>query len=241
MGCSDCEEDRQALRQEREDISGLPLTGDGDEQLAVDSPSACATVYVGVDTRPIGIVRVNLFAELFGVRQLVASAFAPSGFKGVAIVVTGMQVDGWHVTFQATNPTMNVKAGIQAGRGCSGFSVFVPPGLLARNPNPDGSDLGLFARNPAPFNRAQGLQRIDTNVLSGNVSTLVAGERVQGFTVAAMAALDANVAIVDRGGIRPIIVVPAGEQLHDDFDGNLEGPGTITFSNFLSWIVQTVR
>ena len=235
MGC-DC----QPRKQELDQITGLPLRDPGDEHLAIVGPSSCATVFVAVDSLLTGLVRVNLFAELFGVRDLVASAFVPNGFRGVAIVVTGMQVDGWHVTFQATSPLINMKAGLQVGCGCSGFSIEVPPSLLAPE-NTEDIPPELLIRNPMPYTRRQGLFAQYTDALGTlNAVTLRKGERVVGGTMLANG-LGGTVVMTLNGTLWPTVTVPPGAGYEFDDLGNLEGPGTITFANFLSWVVHTVR
>lgn len=229
----------EVRRQEKAEITGLPLGGDGDEHLSVDGPSGCATVYVAVNERPSGLVRVNLWAALFGSRALVASAFVPSGFRGPIITVTGLQVDGWHVTFQGSPADLRLKSGIQAGEGCSGFAVGVPPRFQCA---PGGTPAAMTALNPAPWTREQGLWTLHTDEAGANAdANLVAGERVTGITMIASAAADGTIDIDACGGARPLITVPAGSAYELDPGGNLHGPGTITFTDFQAWTVQTLR
>lgn len=237
------EPDDRTMRKEREGINNLSLR-DSQEVLAVDGPANCATVYVAVDPQVPGVYRVDLVAELFGVRNLIASAFVEGGFMGPCINVTGFNVDGWHVEMRAAVEAankMNVRAGIQAGRGCSGFAVIVPPSLLCP---PGGTPAELLTPPPAPWTREAGLWNVHTNVTEGVDATLVAGERVHGITVFAAGVPgdpDATISISLCGGQQQIIEVPAGTSFSLDPNGNLEGPGTITFANFLAWTVQTVR
>lgn len=246
MGCSACDDDPAlkggGLRQQADRIVGLPLEFPGDEKLAVDSPASCCTVYVAVNRTPgleAAIVRVNLIADLFGTRELVASAFLPQGFRGPCIVVTGMQVDGWHVQFQATSSRVVLKAGIQAMRGCAGFAIAVPPTLLC--PDPALTPLALLDPNPMPWTPTNGLWGLHTDDDEGVDAELVAGERVLGLTMLADPGADGQIEIDLCGGPRDTIIVPAGSSYELEPGGNLEGPGTITFANFLSWTVHTVR
>lgn len=232
------------VKRELDQISGLPVAGDGDEKLQITGDTACASLFVGVDNQVIGVVRANLWAQLYGVRQLVASAFMVNGFRGLAIDVTGLPCDSWHVTFLASSPRINVKGGLIASCGCSAFSVNVPPSLLCPLPatDPDNpTPLSMLVKNPMPFGGKRGLLNIYSSVVHGNTATLVEGERVLSYTVAAVDDADATIDIALCGGSRETIDVPAGEQFTDDPESNLEGAGTITFSNWLSWVVETVR
>jgi len=121
--------DAAPVKAERDQIVGLPLVTP-DEVLTIDGDFNSATVYAAIDAQTPGVVRVELHAELLGVRRLIASAFVVAGFTGPAISVTGIAVDGWHVMAVASSGAVRLKVGIAARRCCSGFAVFVPPELL---------------------------------------------------------------------------------------------------------------
>lgn len=232
-GCHDPE-----LRQEKDQITGLPLDGDGDEYLAVDSPSGCATVYAAVPRAPIGDVRVNLYAALFGVRELVASAMLAPGFKGACIEATGIQVDGWHVTFNSTNPAQVIRAGIQAGRGCSAFAVNVPQRLQI--PPSIDTPPALYARNVAPQGRLDGLPSVYTEA-GGATVALRSGERVLAIAAKANALLPMTITLILPMDVNQLITVDPGDSYRLEPGGSIGGPGTIDFVNADRFTVYTVR
>jgi hypothetical protein len=121
--------DAAPVKKERDQIIGLPLATP-DEVLTIDGDFNSATVYAAVDQQTPGIVRVDLSAELLGIRRVVASAFVVQGWNGPIITATGIAVDGWHVSAAASSPAVRLKVGISARRCCSGFGVFVPSELL---------------------------------------------------------------------------------------------------------------
>lgn len=240
MGCG-CND--PALRQERDDIGGLSLDGEGEEFLAVDSPSGCATVYVSNPAPSIlggnSDVRVNLYGGLFGVRQHIASALVPGGFKGAVIQATGIQVDGWHVTFNGASSAQRIRAGLQAGRGCSAFAVNVPQRL--QQPPAGDTPPALLRRNLAPLGRTDGLPSVYTEA-GGAVVTLRDGERVLAIAAKADAVLamtiDLSALLLD---VNQLITVDPGDSYRLEPGSSIGGPGPIIFTNAARFTVYTVR
>lgn len=135
-------------RQHQADLHGFPLEFPGteiasipdrdaplDENRQVPShpwdphdlgPYGCVTVYGRVDGKVPGVVRFNLFAELFGVRSLVASAFVGDGEGGVLMTAQGIVADRWSLTGQASSPAIKLRGALISTRGCAHVGVRVP-------------------------------------------------------------------------------------------------------------------
>lgn len=72
------------------------------------------------------LYRVNLFGEVQGFQQHVASCFVRGAQSGLLFSVTGVQVDAWFVYAQALDPRDAIRVSLQASRGCASLSVTVP-------------------------------------------------------------------------------------------------------------------
>ena len=113
------------------------LLANGDDGTTGTTPDddvvTSVSVYVAVPNRGLPTsagVRLNLFAELSGTQQHVASVVCPVGTTGLVMTVTGHTVDSWQVYMQATNPNQDVKISL-AGQACCGApAVKVRPDLL---------------------------------------------------------------------------------------------------------------
>ena len=136
------------MKAHAENVRGLPIDFPGREILSVpfdsDESSTCS-VYVDAPFEGVpAVYRFNLFAELLGIRQHIASAFVqnvPKSFSGLIFSVTGFLVDGWHLYAQAisqggaisaTNAT--IRATMAAKPCCTDPFVRVPEPLLAFPP-----------------------------------------------------------------------------------------------------------
>lgn len=132
------------VRKHVENVRGLPADFPGTEILAIpfdeDESSTCS-VYVSTSFEGTPTVfRLNLFAELLGIRQHIASAFVanvPRGFSGLVMAVTGFLVDGWHLYAQAatsggvSSANATIRATMAARPCCTDPFVRVPEPLLA--------------------------------------------------------------------------------------------------------------
>ena len=223
-------------RAERDQITGLSLTST-DAVLSLDSgddsPESdvlnSATVYVSVDnsggTGPAaGIIRVVLQAEVLGQRQTIASAFVVPGFHGAVINVSGINVDGWHVVMQSTNPLLVCKAAIAAKHCCAGFEVFVPPELL-QIPLDQGAVelqlLALFNPAPTPFGREQGQYFVSSdNSGAAGTFTFLPGSRMTHMLVRA-GGMDASVDLNSPQGLTQTVEIDGGDDIDIFPNGNL--------------------
>jgi hypothetical protein len=88
-------------------------------------------------------LRFNLFADVSGTEQHVASAICPAGTTGEIIVVSGHVADTWHVYVQATRNAQEAKVSIAARPCCAPPMVRVRPDLLGLAFA--GSEVGLGA------------------------------------------------------------------------------------------------
>jgi len=168
------------------EIQGLGIEFPGKPIVSVvEIESACVTAYVDVPSEAAyGVVRWNLFSELEGIRQLLASVWTLPGYSGVIASVTGYVADGFHLEAQTSNPRQPVRGGLIATECCAAPSVVVPSPLQQPPPNtPD----EMLAPNPAPLQAATG--RIRVHAMNdpdpGDVLTLAPGERVLSIHVGA--------------------------------------------------------
>lgn len=145
------------MRAHVENVRGLPIGPfPGREILAIpfdgDESSACS-VYVDAPFEGTpAAYRLNLFTELLGIRQHIASAFVqnvPRPFSGLIITATGFLCDGWHLFAQAVSqggafPIANatIRATMAAKACCTDPFVRVPEPLLSI---PGGEALGAYA------------------------------------------------------------------------------------------------
>lgn len=99
-------------------VSQLPRDFPGVQVCSLDvrdfDDYGCVTLYASVPrTGVAALCRFNLFAELQGVQQHVASAFGVTGFSGLLLSVSGFCADSWHCYAQGTSQTTgNVKVAL---------------------------------------------------------------------------------------------------------------------------------
>lgn len=128
-------------------------------------------------------VRFNLFGDVSGTEQHVASAICPAGTVGEIITVSGHVADTWHVYVQATKNQQTAKIGLAGKPCCASPGVLVRPDLLAPIFAPSELGLGELAWFPMvpwgnEFGAAQTFQVTGTGTL-----TLPAGARVNHWLV----------------------------------------------------------
>lgn len=130
----------------REGVTGLPLEPLIETALSLRADGKTGAydslgVYVAVNpTTPPQVVRVDLVAELRGIRSHIVSAFLPSGFRGPVFAVAGFMADAWHLMASATNPRVVLKAAMQTCE-CSAAG----PGITVA------SELQAFPFNSSPL------------------------------------------------------------------------------------------
>lgn len=141
------------------EVLAIPRSPDQKER---DLNSGQVQIYATVPNQGVaGVVRLNLFAELLGVRQHVASAFVQAGAPpSSVIVVSGHCVDGWHLLAQATSPKLTLRATIGSMKCCAEPRVRVNKDNI--NPPPfAGPELAQFGTQfvdpaMAPWGRENG-------------------------------------------------------------------------------------
>lgn len=116
-------------------VASLSASGANDTLGADDNgPGAVASgvsVYCAVPNTALGGgIRLNLFAELSGTQDHVASVVVPVGFAGLVMTVTGHIVDAWNVYQQSTNPNQSTKLSLAALSCCAEPAVKIRPSLL---------------------------------------------------------------------------------------------------------------
>lgn len=237
-------------KQGRDQFRGLPAEFPGREVICLpkgrelDEEYSCVSVYCAVPARGTtpGFVRVNLFASLLNVRSLIASAIVPVNFNGLAISAAGFLADSYAVYLQATGSDLEGMVALRADTCCATPGVFVPAPL--QNPvNPGGADFAdLIAENPAPFQTETGLYELHTEDSDpGLTVTIAEGQRVLGIAARAEALAVGSIEIDTPTLAAVVIEIEPGESSSIRPNGAMTGPATITFSNVLHFIVETVR
>jgi hypothetical protein len=126
-----------SLRNSVDRVSGIGLEFPGKEILALDSGPCeegigSVTLYGSVPSRGFSaFVRFNIFSELLGNRQHVASVIVPSGVNGELVSISGHIADSWHVTAQASTSRQDVKLAIIGLRCCASPRIRANVALLA--------------------------------------------------------------------------------------------------------------
>jgi hypothetical protein len=124
----------------KEGATGLPLEALTNSILTLRADGkTCAfdsiAVYVGVNPQtPAQVVRVDLMAELRGIKSHIASAFLPSGFRGPVFIASGFMADCWHLYAAATDRRVVVKAAMQSCECASGGPGVQVPAVLQEFP-----------------------------------------------------------------------------------------------------------
>lgn len=237
----------------RDQFRALPLEFPGIETVSLpsraepDQEYSCASVYVATPRRggvAAGLFRVNLFASLFGIRRLVASAFVPLNFTGHVISAAGILADSFDVYVQASDPTIEIFVALRADTCCATPGVLVPVEL--QNPGAGNAPAPEFAtliqENPAPLQVETGLYELrseDTD--PGLTVTIAEGQRVLSVAARASGVAVGTVEIDTQTFAAVDLEIEPGESLAIDPKGALVGPATITFSNVIHFIVETVR
>jgi hypothetical protein len=127
-------------------ISGLGPENPGREVVAIDHEPGMGSVsvYAAHSKRNVGaIVRLSLFGEIAGNRQLMAAAFLPEGFAGEVFAVSGHLVDSWHVLAGATKTQADLSVTIMGLECCGPPKIWAPAELLALPLQDDAPDLPI--------------------------------------------------------------------------------------------------
>lgn len=124
-------------KQTNQKQSGFGSAEPGQEVCALDAEEdreyGMVSLYAAIDSLGFlatSFVRFNLFADLSGTREHVASAICPAGTTGEIMAVSGHVADTWHVTVQATSPRQSMKVGLSARPCCAPPKVQVRADLL---------------------------------------------------------------------------------------------------------------
>ncbi len=241
------------------DPRNLPLAFPGREALQVpridgehrrEVNSGNVMVYASLpNTGTGGVARINLFAELFGVREHVASAFVVAGAAPASIItVSGHVVDSWHVLVQATGGDLRPRIAIASQDCCGEPRVRVnknnltPPPELATEV---AFDAQMILPPMVPWGRENGQYVLFTadNDAGPTVETFPPGSRLTRVEIIAAAGADASIAFADQFGVVsliPAITVPMGEHVELFVNGDIV-VASVTFSNITYIATELVR
>ena len=220
---------------------------DGKQRRAVNSGNVM--VYGSLpNTGGGGVARLNLFAELFGIREHVASAFIVAGDPPASIInVSGHVVDSWHLLVQTSGADARPRVAMASQDCCGEPQVRVNKANLNRPPPPTGESGPKFTLemlDPAmvPWGRENGQYNLfnDTAEAGPVTFTLDAGARVTRIEVIADGG-GATVAITDRLGFAlDSFIVPADQQVELFVRGDLAA-ASVTYTGISYITVETVR
>lgn len=195
--------------------------------------SSEATVYASLSSNtpaPAGVVGVQLVAGCMGHRFAVAAAGIPPGFDGIAMVVSGIVADAWHVEAWGGGSDVDFAATLAIRQCCSGLNVEVPAELQNNIP-----DLQGMAARVHPLIRERGFWRLASGQGDATVS-LDRGDRIlrvemhasnQDATLDGLPGGQWIVQAMERGEIFP--------------RGNVAGPRDLVFADTDHYVVEIVR
>jgi hypothetical protein len=174
------------MRKEVGQIGNVGSAAPGQEYLSVKCPAGelagLVSVYLSVPQRgnvTASFVRANLFGDIGGTRQHLASAICPAGTSGEIISASGHVADAYHVTLQATNTSQSgIKLALGSMGCCAEPKVRVRPDLLSLAFAPSEVGLGDLQWYPlVPWGGEFGAPRAFTVAGSGTL-TMPAGARL---------------------------------------------------------------
>ncbi len=221
---------------------------DGEHRRAVNSGNVM--VYATLpNTGTGGVARINLFAELLGIREHVASAFVVAGASPSSVInVSGHVVDSWHVLVQATAADLRPRVAMASQDCCGEPRVRVnknnltPPPLLSVE---TAFNDQMILPPMVPWGRENGQYVLFTadNDAGPTLETFPPGSRLTRVEIIAAAGADAVVTFRDQFGVQsliPTINVPQGEQVELFVNGDTI-VGSVTFSDISYFAVELVR
>lgn len=215
------------------------------EIIACDANDVASCVSVYLSTSPHGrglveLLRINVYADLMGIRSLLGSAFVTPPFRGLVLTAAGFAADAFHVTAQALSADTVIDAvSIGIEPCCSTPGVLIPREL--QNPPPEGGILFVGQPLPEPLTPGNGLYEVITEV-GGFGPELPRGQRV--LRIVAQADDAPAVGTIDldlNGRTQNTITIAGGTSLEVLPNGNLVGPAEIGFTNVVRFVIETVR
>lgn len=197
-----------------------------------DAPkSSMATVYAALATQTQQPVRLELVAGLQGHTSLIAAAGIAPGWEGIAMVATGVCVDGWHVKAVGGGSDVSLNLALCIGLCCSSYAVFVPPDVQQRVPE----SLLRPTMAARPFGQTAGLYRALMGVSGAvDLETVDRVIRIEAFAGPAGATVNGF-----PGG--QTWTIPPDQRAELSPLGNLTGPATLNFNGTASYTVERVR
>jgi len=218
------------------------LKSPDDKQGVLTCISAWGGVPKGLPGSP-ELVRLNLFAELFGVQQHIASAFVLGGQEGLIFDVAGIPADAWYVYAQCANNRTKVRVSMQGQTGCSQLSIRVPARFRTTQHSsgvPEFSDLPPeLTRDPfGPLETETGYFRAFSGA-AGGVVNVPLGSRV----LRASFKNDADVLVTVKDGQQNSFQLSLDD---DDVTvieprGTMAGPIEFTMPLGTLYVIETVR
>jgi len=135
------------MRAEIDRIVGFSTEFPGTEALSLTTgpgeETGLVTLAGSVPVRGLpAIARLNLFSELSGVRDHIASAICPVGTSGTLITVAGILADSWHVYAQCSDARQDLRLALASQPCCAPQRVRVRQDLLS---------LGVTGEGAAPI------------------------------------------------------------------------------------------
>lgn len=213
-----------------------------DKQGVLTCISAWGDVPKGLPGSP-ELVRLNLFAELFGIQQHVASAFMLGGQSGLIFDVAGIPADAWYVYAQCANNRTKVRVSMQGQTGCSQLSIRVPARLRTTQHSsgvPEFNDLPpQLTQDPfGPLETETGFYRTFAGA-GGGVVNVPSGSRV----LRASFKNDADGLVTIKDGQQGTVQLSMDD---DDVTvieprGTMAGPIEFTMPAGTLYVIETVR
>lgn len=242
----------EIVRVNGQSTDGLGLTPPGTVVTTLKSPDGkqgvltCISAWGGVDKALPGspeLVRFNLYAELFGIQQLIASAFVTGGQHGLLFDVAGIPADAWYVYAQTTNNRTKVRVSMQGQCGCSQLSIRVPARFRTTQHSagtPEFSDLPPdLTRDPfAPLETETGFYRAFSGSAGGIVNV-----PLESRVLRASFKNDTDGLVTIKDGQQNLV-----QLVMDDDDvtvieprGTMAGPVEFTMPVGTLYVIETVR
>lgn len=189
------------------------------------------------------LVRLNLFAEVQGWQQHVASAWICGGQSGLIFTVNGLQADAWYVFAQSADNRDAIRVSMQSDRGCSALSVRVPVRYRTIQSvfAPAWTDLpAQLTQEPfAPLETETGYYRLLAGTSTGAPIPIARESRVLRATFRSPVAT--LVVVTDGQGPAQSIPLPANVDVVIEPRGTLAGPasfGTLAGTEFTIELVR---
>jgi hypothetical protein len=204
------------MRAEIDRIVGFSTAFPGSEALSLrvgpGEETGLVTLAGSVPVRGLpAITRLNLFSEISGVRDHIASAILTPGNSGTLITVSGILADSWHVYAQCSDARQDVRLVLASQPCCAPQRVRVRQDLLSLGIVGEGAALiAPDLRDPplVPWGEEYGLHQTFYRTGGGSF-VLPLGSRVWHWTALGIDATS-TVTWTTSVGTSQVIPVPPG-------------------------------